>query len=208
MEGRVVVATHVLEGAVTFLNVHEATTLDAMVARIIPGSPEDPGAREAGVLRYIDRALEGPYRDLRPLYRQGLAALDDECLAKHGRGFAELDEPAQDQLLGRLAETEPAEQLVAGEAGEARTEEAPQAGQLAYFFAVVRQHVLEGMFGDPAYGGNKDGVGWRLIGFPGARWGYDEDEMRYGFDAAQLPITTLEDLRRQRAAANAGRESS
>jgi hypothetical protein len=115
-----VIAPHVLEGAVTFLNVHEATTLDAMVARIIPGSPEDPGAREAGVLRYIDRALEGPYRDLRPLYRQGLAALDDECLAKHGRGFAELDEPAQDQLLGRLAETEPVEQLVAGEAGEAR----------------------------------------------------------------------------------------
>jgi gluconate 2-dehydrogenase gamma chain len=203
-----VVATHVLDGAVTFLNVHEAKTLDAIVARIIPGSPEDPGAREAGVLRYIDRALEGPYRDLRPLYRQGLAALDGACLAEHGRGFAELDETAQDQLLGRLAETEPVEQLVAGEAGEARTEEAPQAGQLAYFFAVVRQHVLEGMFGDPVYGGNKDGVGWKLLGFPGARWGYSEDEMRYGFDAAQLPITTLEDLRRQRAAANAGGDST
>jgi gluconate 2-dehydrogenase gamma chain len=107
--GRAVDEAHVLEGAVTFLNVHEARTLDAIAARIIPGSPEDPGAREAGVLRYIDRALEGPYRDLRPLYRQGLAALDDACLAEHGRRFAELDEAAQDRFLGRLAETEPVE---------------------------------------------------------------------------------------------------
>lgn len=183
-------------GAVTFLNAHEAATVEALAGRIIPGSPDDPGAREAGAGVYIDRALAGPYRHLQRLYRTGLAALDDRCLEQHGRRYVELDEAGQDAVLEPLAEGEWAAALGA-ERAESGSEEA-DVGLLPYFFAVVRQHVVEGTFGDPVYGGNKDMVGWRLIGFPGAYWGYGEKEMTYGFDSATLRPMNLEDLRRSR----------
>lgn len=47
------------ERAIQFFNPHEAATVDALVSRILPGSPEDPGAHEAGVVFYIDRSLGG-----------------------------------------------------------------------------------------------------------------------------------------------------
>jgi gluconate 2-dehydrogenase gamma chain len=182
-------------GAVTFLNAHEAATVDALAGRVIPGSTEDPGAREAGAAVYIDRALAGPYRPLQRLYRTGVAALDAMCTEQHGRAFVDLDAEKQDAVLERLAREE-WESAVAAERAESL--EKPDLGLLAYFFAVVRQHVVEGTFGDPAYGGNRDAVGWRLVGFPGAHWGYREEEMEYGFDAATLPTVTLEDLRNER----------
>ncbi len=182
--------------AVTFLNAHEAATVEALAGRIIPGSAGDPGAREAGADEYIDRALAGPYRQLQRLYRAGLAALDETCTQRHGRRFVELPAEHQDAVLEQLSQGE-WDAAIAAERAEAGTEEI-DLGLLPYFFAVVRQHVVEGMFGDPIYGGNKDTVGWRLVGFPGARWGYGPEEMQYGFDAATLPTVTLRDLRRER----------
>jgi hypothetical protein len=43
-----------------FFNIHESETVDALVSRIMPGSADDPGAHEAGVVFYIDRSLGGP----------------------------------------------------------------------------------------------------------------------------------------------------
>lgn len=183
-------------GAITFLNAHEAATVDALAGRILPGSAEDPGAREAGAVVYIDRALAGPYKHLQRLYRTGLAALDAACTERHGRGFADLAETEQDGVLEGLAKDE-AESAIAEERAEA-PEQPRDIGFLPYFFAVVRQHVVEGTFGDPVYGGNKDAVGWRMVGFPGAHWGYGEAEMQYGFDSTALPTVTLQDLRNQR----------
>jgi hypothetical protein len=45
--------------AIQFFNIHEAATVDALVSRIIPGSADDPGAHEAGVVFYIDQSLGG-----------------------------------------------------------------------------------------------------------------------------------------------------
>ena len=188
--------------AVTFLNSHEAATVEALAGRIIPGSADDPGAQQAGAGTYIDRALAGPYRHLQRLYRTGLAALDIRCLEQQGHTFVELDEREQDAFLEPLAQGEWAAAL-AGERAESGSEEV-DVGFLPYFFAVVRQHVVEGTFGDPVYGGNRDTVGWRLIGFPGARWGYGEKEMTYGFDSATLATVTLEDLRSTRAKQQGG----
>jgi gluconate 2-dehydrogenase gamma chain len=183
--------------AITFLNAHEAGTLDVLAGLIIPGSEDDPGAREAGAVMYIDRALAGPYRHLQRLYRAGLATLDGSCRERQGRSFIELDEGEQNSILERLAEGG-LDTAVAAERSEAAGEEMFGIGFLPYFFAVVRQHVVEGTFGDPAYGGNRNAAGWRLLGFPGAHWGYGEEEMRYGFDASALPIVTLQDLRNER----------
>jgi gluconate 2-dehydrogenase gamma chain len=63
---------------------------------------------------------------------------------------------------------------------------------------MVRQHTFEGLLGDPAYGGNAGGAGWRLVGFPGAQWGYSAEQMEPGFDATSIPVKTLADLRAER----------
>lgn len=68
-------------------------------------------------------------------------------------------------------------------------------GILHRLFAVIREHTVEGYFCDPVYGGNRNAVGWRLVGFPGAQWGYTAEQMKPGFDASAIPIKTLSDLR-------------
>jgi gluconate 2-dehydrogenase gamma chain len=69
---------------------------------------------------------------------------------------------------------------------------------LGEFFGAVRLHTIEGMFCDPMYGGNRNAIGWKLIGFPGAQWGYSAEQMRLGFDATTIPVKTLADLRLER----------
>jgi gluconate 2-dehydrogenase gamma chain len=190
-------ATDGSRGAVIFFNMHEAETIDALAGLIIPGSEDDPGAHEAGAVIYIDRALAGPYGSLQRLYRSGLAALDESCVERQGRRFVELDEGEQNFILEQLARSG-LDSAVGPERAESDGAERSDRGFLPYFFAVVRQHVVEGTFGDPVYGGNRNAVGWRLLGFPGAHWGYGEGEMEYGFDASTLPVVTLQDLRNER----------
>ena len=62
------------------------------------------------------------------------------------------------------------------------------------FFRIVREHTVQGFFGDPAYGGNRDTVGWKLVGFPGAQWGYTSEQMLPGVDSRTIPILTVKDL--------------
>lgn len=69
--------------------------------------------------------------------------------------------------------------------------------RLGEFFRLVREHTVQGYFGDPAYGGNRDAAGWALLGFPGAQRGYSLDQLKPGFDGSQIPILTVNDLYRQ-----------
>lgn len=157
-----------------FLNQVEAATLEAIAARVVPGDADDPGAREAGSVIYIDRMLAGFGRDQQTLYRVGLRRLDAHTHARDGRAFTDLSPSEQDDLLSEMESSD----------------------ALGSFFAVVREHVVQGFVCDPAYGGNRDGVGWKAVGFPGARWGYSARQMERAFDAATIPVTTLEDLYR------------
>jgi gluconate 2-dehydrogenase gamma chain len=184
----------------TFLNDHEARTVDALAARIIPGDERDPGAREAGAVVYIDRALAGAYDNLQPLYQSGVRDLDQLSRESHGAAFKELGEEQQDAVLTDIdviVETLPTEHGAEADGGPGLHD--PRQARLSYFFAVVREHVLQGTFCDPVYGGNRGTAGWKLVGFPGAHWGYTEHQGELNFDAAQLPIKTLEDLRAERA---------
>lgn len=174
----------------TFLNDHEARAVDALAGRIIPGDANDPGAREAGAVVYIDRSLAGAYQSLQGLYQSGVRELDQLCRERYGAPFAALSEADQDAVLTEL-DTVPD----------------PQQARLAYFFAVVREHVLQGFFCDPVYGGNRGAVGWKLVGFPGAQWSYADHQGERGYDSAQIPIQTLEDLRAQRASIDAQDEA-
>ncbi|MEA2333286.1 MAG: gluconate 2-dehydrogenase gamma chain [Thermoleophilaceae bacterium] len=166
--------------ALLFLNRAEAATVEALACRIMPGDEADPGAREAGVVTYIDRGLAGFFRDQQGFYRQALRELDRHCEERHGRRFSELDIGEQDDVVGEL------DGLAQADVG---------GSLLGRLFALVREHTVQGMFCDPAYGGNRDGVGWRLVGFPGAQWGYRVEQMRPGFDATAIPLSTLADLR-------------
>jgi len=69
---------------------------------------------------------------------------------------------------------------------------------LRVFFDVIWEHTVQGMFCDPAYGGNRDAIGWRFLGFPGAQWSYSAEQRGRGFDATSIPIRTLADLQRER----------
>ena len=182
-----------------FFNESEARAVDAIAARIIPGDDADPGAREAGAVVYIDRALGGAYREFEKLYRRGLWELEHYCRARYGGPFVELSEEHQDEVLRQIDAATESQLPTQLQIGEGRREAADLGpGVLAEFFAAVRQHTIEGTFCDPAYGGNRGAVGWKLLGFPGAQWGYSAEQMRLGFDATEIQVKTLKELRRER----------
>src|SRR5262245_65181750 len=141
---------HAHGGHGAFLNDEDAATVTAFAERLMPGAPGKPGAKDAGVLNYIDLALSGAYVDQQDFYRRGLAALGGYCRKTYNAPFAKLDAAKQDEVLGAL------------EQGKASGFTWPT--QQA-FFNTLRTHTMEGMFADPIYGGNKDFAGWRLIGF-------------------------------------------
>jgi gluconate 2-dehydrogenase gamma chain len=174
-----------------FLNPLEAAAVEAFAARIVPGDEDDPGAREAGVVTYVDHSLAGFMRDQQSFYREALRALDGLCQERQGQRFAELGEQQQDALLAQLDAAAFGDGPPEALAGDERL------GLLTRLFAMLREHTIQGMFCDPTYGGNRDACGWKLVGFPGAQWGYGEVEMSRGFDARTVPVSTLADLQRR-----------
>lgn len=148
--------------AYTNLTRTEARTLEAIVARFIPSDENGPGALEAGAARYIDRALGGTLAASRDAYAAGLAAVEAYARTTAGRPFAELGADEQDAVLGDVEEN----------AAPGFTPDS------ATFFDLVLQHTLEGTFCDPYYGGNRDFIGWELLGYPGIRLAVGADEQR------------------------------
>ena len=165
------------DGVGAFFNIADAGTVAALAERIMPGAPGKPGATDAGVLNYIDLALAGAYSDQQEFYRHGLKQLDDHCAATYKKPFIALSEAQQDETLSAL------------EAGKATHFEWPSA---KVFFGTFRRHVLEGMFADPIYGGNRNFAGWRLVGFPGAQQTYTRDDLDSAKPFTRAPIVGLE----------------
>jgi gluconate 2-dehydrogenase gamma chain len=141
-------------GELLILDDTQLATLEAALERLIPSDDGEPGAREAQVIRYVRRALHGVHRGHVDAYRRGLVELDGLALDRFGAVFTALDDERQDDVL-RVAERE-------------------HAG----FFELARSHAIEGMFGDPRWGGNAQLVGWRLLGYPGPRAVVEETDQR------------------------------
>ena len=120
----------------------QAAALDAMTAQIFP-TTETPGAREAGVVRFIDQALATFAAADLPLVRQGVIELNREAHRRDPRVtvYAKLDQVRQADILRSL--------------DDAKSE----------FFEAVLFATMAGMFADPSYGGNTGKVGWKLLGF-------------------------------------------
>ena len=117
----------------------QARTLTVLCDQIIPAD-DWPSAPQAGVVTFIDRQLTGPYRRHRKAYRQGIEATEKLC---HDMFGVELDAVS------------PAHRLEVATALEK---------QNPAFFGLVRSHTMQGYYGSPRHGGNKDGVSYRMLG--------------------------------------------
>jgi gluconate 2-dehydrogenase gamma chain len=183
-----------------FLNDEEAAVVEAAVARLIPADDQWPGAKETGVPSFIDKQLAGAWGAGERLYRSGpwqagtssqgyqlpftpaelfrtaLDAINKE-LSQAGTPFARMSADQQDDYLHRL------------EAGGKDLGGVPS----DVFFAHLWECTLEGFFSDPVYGGNRDMMAWRMIGFPGAYAYYYDLVDQHGVKIDRAPMSLAED---------------
>jgi gluconate 2-dehydrogenase gamma chain len=181
----------------SFLNSDEAAFIEAVVARLIPSDDAGPGAREADVAGFIDKQLagawgsgerlyrSGPWQAGKPtqgyqlqytpaeLMRHGIAAVAKELASRNSSPFAKLSEADQDAYLKSL------------EAGQVTLEGMPS----KVFFTSLLELTIEGYFSDPIYGGNKEMVAWKMIGFPGAYATYYDLVDQHGIAYTRAPMS-------------------
>jgi gluconate 2-dehydrogenase gamma chain len=163
-------------GGYTFLNLDEAAFVEALVNHMIPADEISPKGTDLGVNIYIDRALagawgkgerlymQGPWKlgapsqgyqlPLTPaqLYRAGIASTNAHCHKTYGNTFDRITDAQRQEVLVGLS-----------------------TGKIAFdnglpvrvFWTTLYQTVVEGMYSDPIYGGNRDKAGWAILGFPG-----------------------------------------
>ncbi len=139
------------------LDAPEARDLAAIAARIIP-TTETPGATEAGVIHFMDKAFAAEMSGQLDFARGGLEEFNQALSAAHGDAHLdELDADAQDAFLGTQEETP--------------------------FFGMMWAMTIFGFFSMPKYGGNRGKVGWELVGFEGDHgpWTYP-----FGYYDAQV----------------------
>jgi hypothetical protein len=133
----------------TALLPEQRRVLEAFIDRLVPKDELGPGAVECGAAEYIDRSLADYLANEKTAFTQGLAAVDAYARSSQGGPFADLSAEKRDAVLAAI--------------------DTGQAPNLRGFFNRARRLTLEGMFGDPSYGGNKDFAGWDLIRYPGAK---------------------------------------
>ncbi len=161
-----------------FLNLDEAAFVEALVDHMVPADELTPKGTDLGINIYIDRALagawgkgdrlylQGPWKQGTPnqgyqlpltpaqLYRAGIEATNAYCRKTYGgKTFDRLDAAQREEVLKGLAEAK-----IKFDDGL----------PVRVFWGTLYATVMEGMFSDPIYGGNRDKAGWKMIGFPGA----------------------------------------
>ncbi|MFA7745325.1 gluconate 2-dehydrogenase subunit 3 family protein [Salinicoccus roseus] len=166
-----------------FSRSEDFATLAAATERIYPEDDNGPGAIQLGVPYFIDRQMYGfwgqnsqdySYGPFDPtsdthgfqaklnrgeVFLAGLRRLQELSMEEHDQAFADLDGGAQDELLRSF------------ESGDVEI----RGVRPETFFSLLRNATIEGVYSDPAYGGNKDMQGWKMIEYPGPRMGWAED---------------------------------
>jgi gluconate 2-dehydrogenase gamma chain len=160
-----------------FLNLDEAAFVEALVNHMVPADELTPKGTDLGINIYIDRALagawgkgdrlymQGPWKKGAPsqgyqlpltpaqLYRAGIEATNIHCRKTYGKSFDRLDAAQREEVLVGLSTAK-----INFDSGL----------PVRVFWSTLYQTVIEGMYSDPIYGGNRNKAGWRMIGFPGA----------------------------------------
>jgi gluconate 2-dehydrogenase gamma chain len=182
----------------TYFTPDEAAFVEAVVDHMIPADALSAKGTDLGLHIFIDRALaggwgkgerlyrQGPWKQgtanqgyqlpLTPaeLYRAGIAAVNAECVRQYGRRFEKLNADQREDALKKLQQ------------GKLPLEGGLPAGT---FFGVLYQNVMEGMFADPIYGGNKDMAGWKMVGFNGVVAVHQQNILK--FHGKKFPIKPL-----------------
>jgi gluconate 2-dehydrogenase gamma chain len=122
-----------------FLSDDQARTLAAICDQIVPAD-EFPSASQAGAVNYIDLQLTRHYRRHRDSYTQALEEAQVLSCKRFGQDVAALPAPQQFEIVSDLERENP------------------------HFFELVRSHTMEGYYGSPRHGGNKDSQSWRMLG--------------------------------------------
>jgi gluconate 2-dehydrogenase gamma chain len=172
----------------TYFTPDEAAFIEAVVDHMIPADALTPKGTDLGVHVYIDRALasgwgkgerlyrQGPWKlgtgnqgyqlPLTPseVYRAAIPAANAQCVKQYGKTFEKLNAEQREAFL------------VALQGGKLALEGGPPGRT---FFDMLYQNVMEGMFSDPIYGGNKDKAGWKLVGFGGVVAVHQQNVVKY-----------------------------
>jgi gluconate 2-dehydrogenase gamma chain len=189
--------------AYTFFRPDEARFIEAACARLIPADANGPGAIEAGVPHYMDKQLGGAWGAGERLYRSGpwqqgvpgqgyqlpftpaelfhnaLRAVNEDIQRRRGTSFDKLPGAEQDAYLQSL------------QTGQQSLNGVPA----HVFFESLLGLTIEGFFSDPIYGGNKDMVAWKMIGFPGGYASFYELVDQYGMLYTRPPMSIGENVR-------------
>ncbi len=159
-----------------FLNLDEAAFIEALVDHMIPADEVSPKGTDLGINIYIDRALagawgkgerlymQGPWKQGAPsqgyqlpltpaqLYRAGIEATNAHCRKTYGNSFDRIEDAQRQEVLVGLS------------SGKIKFDNGLP---VRVFWGTLYQTVVEGMYSDPIYGGNRNKAGWAIIGFPG-----------------------------------------
>ena len=147
-----------------FFSPEEAKLLDSLVEQIIP-TDEWPGAKDAGVTNYIDKQLVGPLSRHQDKYRKGLAAVVESCKKLYQKQFEELSWDEQTDFLKKMESGKLPGLLKGEKKGDVQQEpELWNDGFDRQFFGLLRDHSMQGFYGSPRHGGNKDYVSYRMVG--------------------------------------------
>jgi len=160
-----------------FLNLDEAAFVEALVDHMIPADEISPKGTDLGVNIYIDRSLagswgkgdrlymQGPWKQGAPsqgyqlpltpaqLYRAGIEATNAHCRKTYNQPFDRIEAAQREEVLVGLS------------TGKIRFDSGLP---VRVFWTTLYQTVVEGIYSDPIYGGNRNKAGWAIIGFPGA----------------------------------------
>ena len=135
--------------AYRFFTPEEANCIVAFCEQIIP-KDESPGATDAGVIHYIDRQLAGVFHYDQETYRNGIKRLQDLCTKNYGKAFEKLIFDEQTNILKKM------------ESNQLSAAEWPS-DKPADFFNLVRSHTMQGFYGSPIHGGNKDYMSFEML---------------------------------------------
>jgi gluconate 2-dehydrogenase gamma chain len=186
-----------------YFNLEEAAFVETLVDHMVPADDLSPKGTDLGLAVYIDRALagawgkgerlymQGPWQlgvpsqgyqlPLTPaqLYRAGIKATNEHCQKTYGKPFDHLTAEQREEVLLGLS------------GGKIKFDSGLP---VRPFWATMYQTVMEGMFADPIYGGNRNKAGWRMIGFPGVLGLYRDAIVKYRDKKYPLDPVSIEDM--------------
>jgi gluconate 2-dehydrogenase gamma chain len=159
----------------TFLTPPEAAFVEAFVDVLVPADELTSSGTDLGLATFIDRQLagawgkgdrlyqQGPWAQGAPgqgyqlpltpaeFFRAGIVEVNKHCKQEYGKEFDRLAPADRQKVLEGLDKSAFVLDRLSGK----------------QFFEVAYQATIEGLFGDPIYGGNKNKAGWKMIGYPG-----------------------------------------